>query len=237
MNKCDMSVLESILTENYFKTEEDLVQNLDKWKKGGSDNVLFITGLSGSGKTTKAKELAEKHGAAIFSLDEYDHHRDTMDKKFNFDIIKLIRKKFLEIDDIFNKHEKKINAKILANETVDDNDCFMTDREGKILYHPDVISYIVDSMHKRTDVLFIIEGFQLYAYCPKYMIEHLELPVIIKQTSMFKSMYQRFLRESNIKAQGKIKINFKLSVEFISLLGWYLRDEKRKNLVIKKIKK
>jgi uridine kinase len=46
----------------------DLKLNLELW--GKKYNILFITGLSGSGKTQLSKEISSKNNAKIIHLDE-----------------------------------------------------------------------------------------------------------------------------------------------------------------------
>lgn len=47
------------------------ISNIDKWGKDKDHNALFITGLSGSGKSTIAKFLSDSNGAEIIHLDHY----------------------------------------------------------------------------------------------------------------------------------------------------------------------
>lgn len=48
-----------------------LEYNLDKWSTKKGSNILFITGISGSGKTNFAEKLAEKTGAIHVSTDKW----------------------------------------------------------------------------------------------------------------------------------------------------------------------
>lgn len=57
-----------IVTENTIKTVDDTYLNFDKWKTG-ANNVLFITGLSGSGKSSLSKDLAKEHNAVYIEMD------------------------------------------------------------------------------------------------------------------------------------------------------------------------
>lgn len=45
--------------------------NLDKWGRSKNTNTLYITGMSGSGKSTVSEYLSKKHNAEIINLDSY----------------------------------------------------------------------------------------------------------------------------------------------------------------------
>ena len=53
-----------------FQNADNVEYRLDDWR-AGRVRVLFIGGLSGSGKSTTAKKLAEETGARVVSLDGY----------------------------------------------------------------------------------------------------------------------------------------------------------------------
>jgi hypothetical protein len=55
-------------TEDLKIDRADIEFNVHKFESGES-NVLLVTGFSGSGKTTRASELAEKYDALHFQLD------------------------------------------------------------------------------------------------------------------------------------------------------------------------
>ena len=51
-------------------TGEDFEYRMDEWHNGQA-RVMFLSGLSGSGKTSLGRELAEQSGATLRSLDQY----------------------------------------------------------------------------------------------------------------------------------------------------------------------
>lgn len=63
--------------------------NYDKWGKSKDANVLYLTGLSGSGKSTVAEYLSKKDNAEIINLDSYlspmseDSKIELQNKNFN----------------------------------------------------------------------------------------------------------------------------------------------------------
>lgn len=62
--------------------------NTDKWGKSKDTNIMWVTGISGSGKSTIAKELADKEKADLINIDLYtfktaDKYTKDMSKNFN----------------------------------------------------------------------------------------------------------------------------------------------------------
>lgn len=62
--------------------------NLEKWGKSKNTNVLWISGLPGSGKSSIAKNIAKKENADLIDIDLYtfktaDRYIDKMSKPFN----------------------------------------------------------------------------------------------------------------------------------------------------------
>jgi adenylate kinase family enzyme len=62
--------------------------NVDKWGKTKDTNILWISGLSGSGKSTIAQELAKKNNADVVHMDLYLYstpgkYTNKMSKEFN----------------------------------------------------------------------------------------------------------------------------------------------------------
>lgn len=55
---------------NILFNKAPIVHNYEDWVKGDR-RALFVTGLSGSGKTTAAKSISDKTGAKLVSLDQY----------------------------------------------------------------------------------------------------------------------------------------------------------------------
>lgn len=53
----------------YTESNDDIIINFDKWQKRKNSNVIFITGLPASGKTTLSHELGIRHDAIVLELD------------------------------------------------------------------------------------------------------------------------------------------------------------------------
>ena len=106
--------------------------NFDKWKKSKNNNVLFITGLSGSGKTTYSREISKLYNATIISLDEL-----FIDS--NNTIINKVKDSDIYLDYIKSKHDKNRYDKL-----------------------DKLFSYILNILYNDHNTLYIVEGIQLF---------------------------------------------------------------------------
>lgn len=77
-------------SKNYeLTTDRPTTQkNVDKWGNSKDTNILWVTGISGSGKSTMAKKMADENDADLINIDTYmdktvDKHKDTQSRDFN----------------------------------------------------------------------------------------------------------------------------------------------------------
>lgn len=88
-------------------------------------------------------------------------------------------------------------------------------------YYQKMLEAAIDIMYNDINTLYIVEGVQLFQWFVD--IDYFKnKPIIVKNTSMFKSILRRFKRNGN----GKIYIKEELQNEFLQLLGWYMNDKK-----------
>jgi uridine kinase len=78
--ECYLSYIQEI---NYIFSDDNKIYNFDKWINK-QNNILFIVGLSGSGKTQLGRKLAEKYNVEYIQLDDIDRQ---FRKKLNNDKI------------------------------------------------------------------------------------------------------------------------------------------------------
>ena len=176
---------------------KDIEYNLSQWKKG-NNNVLLITGVSGSGKSTTAYNLANDNKAIVISLDLFEHNNYVFDKPEN-----KISEGMYIIKVYFTK---TYGGKKDWSNTSDE-----IYRKEQIKF----VKYILSYSKKHTDQLFIIEGLQI-GYLGQYLMDEFKnRPCIIKGTSIPKSMIQRMKRDNNI-------FNNKSPYEFIK---WYFNTK------------
>lgn len=95
--------------------------NLDSWGKSKDTNVLYVTGYSGSGKSTKAQEIAKARNAEVIHLDMYleqvgdDSFKSDSNKNFNKFLDKkgFDRKRYLKLIDSKDNDVKKQRWKMI----------------------------------------------------------------------------------------------------------------------------
>lgn len=193
--------------EGYILGEDDFSINMDLWGPG-KHNVLFITGISGAGKTTMAGKIqAEKKHAIHFELDNIEYHFD----KSNTGIIEQLIKEFPEYAKLVADAETKAEA------TGRPIPCKFTD--GKLL--DQLYMRAVEIMHGNPKQLYIAEGVQVYCFAG---LEIVHEPLIMLGASAVKSLIQRLKRTHS--KNGKIDWNAALKDEFFELCRFYATETK-----------
>lgn len=157
--------------ESILKSTDDLVINLDKWKKGTNTNILFITGLSGSGKSTLGRQMAEKYGATLIECDWLDP--EVSEYFENSDIDPVLKDKIRKIVKSGMRPELKWSL-------------------GH--YLEDAVLKVIKICRADKNRLYVLEGIQMYENLSADWLK--TQPLIIKGTSMVTSMRRRSIRES-----------------------------------------
>lgn len=102
---------EEIINENFLFSKKDYYYNFEDWVNDKT-NLLFILGLSGSGKTTISKKLAEKHNATLIEMDklfDWDKlHKENEANPDEFWFERACDSKTLEIIDKYKNSKKKV---------------------------------------------------------------------------------------------------------------------------------
>lgn len=101
-------------SDAYKRIKNSSYANLDKWGKDRDHNILYITGISGSGKSTAAMYLAKKRNAEYVNLDSYtemmskESKNELQNKSFN----KYLDKNVPEWRNVLND-DGKLNYEIV----------------------------------------------------------------------------------------------------------------------------
>ena len=205
--------------ESYIINEKDIYYNKDKFNSG-EINLCFITGHSGSGKSTMGKKL-EDEGVEWIQLDDLQCIAD----RFTMDNLK-------EYGDLiysyFNGEGKKfyVTQKYLV-----DNKIPGSEYEDKL--YPGFVHYAMKYAKSHKDKKFVLEGVWFFCsgedkkawFKPE---EFKDYAFYIKGTSMLISKYRAAKRDAkndsdNKKEEGKaFRNNF-----FKKNWKWYFIDEKR----------
>lgn len=177
-----------------YMESKDRAYNLDKWESKKA-NVIYITGASGSGKSTIARKIAEEYGAEWIPLDAY--FRYGFKKNENRDFDKWIIETVPTLVEYINKIGRKniFAGKELTWDNMfnDDNIDIIRNSLKKLFAYLESKS----SPNKR----FAVEGFQIGAACNASDLSG--KPLIVKGNSFAKTQYRRIKREFDKGARGK----------------------------------
>lgn len=204
----------SIANESVIFSKKNISYKFDLWKTG-KENILFITGLSGGGKTTLANNIADKYNGVVIELDLFQFNRFVYNdykltpEEFLPDKHKII-KKYFDMTYGGKKDFSGISDKIFFDEFI---------KFARWLIYEEIPS---DGRK------FIIEGLQIAGILLSYAPEILEdRPCIIVGTSIIKSIYQRYKRDGRkYLFDGR---------NFYELIKWYFSRDKNLNKYKRKI--
>lgn len=198
MDRIDTFINE-MAQEGFFLSTDHEYINFELWKPG-PHNVLFVTGLSGAGKTTLTEQLEKDHNAEMFELDGIDYHYDSSKSG----IIKMIDREFPEY------------AKAVKESKLDQGIAVNIPNE----MHVKIITRVIDLMHHNPNQLYICEGVQIFQVPDESLVNE---PMIIIGTSTITSFIRRLKRSGG----GKINWSATLKNEFLQLCGWYIDESRR----------
>lgn len=175
-----------------------LYQNLDSWGKSKNTNILYVTGLSGSGKSTTSNNLKDSN-TDVINLDLFLEMNDSRSER-NKNFTKYLEKKYPNYDDISTRKVKS-----------------GTKEFGKAL---DTFQECIDefgSQQYSKGRKVIVEGVQIMddtLYPDKKYFN--DKPLVVMNTNRLKSMYRGMKRD---------EIEFDLE-DFFERLKWYNESSK-----------
>lgn len=173
-----------IIKEEMIFTKKDIVMNIDDFDSGKS-NILFITGLSGSGKTTMSSELCEQYAATKLSLDYFQNYHSIQNDP-RFAKIKASRKNDPML--IWIDKYMKLNPEIKKQSHMFSNIDLVSFKDYFIPFFRWLISEL-----KKDDDRYIIEGLHILLYIPYKDIK--KYPLICINTSATKSLVRHWQRD------------------------------------------
>lgn len=213
-----VKVNESVLNESILINEKDIYYNKDKFYSG-EINLCFITGLSGSGKSTMGRDM-QSHGVENYELDDLWIVAD----RFTFDDLK----KYGDLIYSYFTGEGKKFYKTLKE--VKDEQIPSSEYEDKMF--PGFVHYAMKYAKAHNDRKFVLNGVWLYNEKWFTPDEFKDYAFYIKGTSMIISHIRASKRDS--KDAGS---EFKQRLDFIKRVTrewkWEIIDE----LSIRKFRK
>lgn len=173
-----------VITEEMIFTKKDIVLNIDDFDSGKS-NILFITGLSGSGKTTMSSALCEQYAATKLSLDYFqNYHSIQNDPKFSK--IKASRKNDPML--IWIDKYMKLNPEIKKQSHMFSNIDLVSFKD----YFIPFFKWLIGEL-KKDGGRYIVEGLHILLYIPYKDIK--KYPLICINTSATKSLVRHWQRD------------------------------------------
>ena len=198
------------LNENVILNREDIYYNKDKFDSG-EINLCFITGHSGSGKSTMGREM-QKKGVEHYELDDLQLIAD----RFSMENLK-------EYGDLiysyFNGPGKKF---YVGKDWMKKNSPPESEYEDKL--YPGFVHYAMQYAKAHKDKKFVLEGVWLFNNKWFKPSDFKDYAFYIKGTSMIVSKIRGAKRDSS-DSKGAAR-----AVSFARMMTknwkWYIRDEK-----------
>lgn len=174
---------------NLVFSENDIYLNWDKWITGKS-HVLFVDGLSGSGKSTIAKKMANQYDASYVEIDviafKIVGEKAVNKNHNNFDYIRK-QDPFLW----HYMHVKHISPNFLIHLSVDDE--FRHTDEEEEYKRQEIDKYIHWLCFEQKERV-VIEGGHAGVTLTRNPELYKDFPIIFKGTSLAKSVLRRIIR-------------------------------------------
>jgi len=167
---------ESYIVESYiheiseFKFNQLYKNNVEMFESGGS-NVLFVTGVSGSGKSTMAREIAKITDSVFIELDRFQFYGNS-DK-----------------DSLLDKYYT-LNPNLKQYTKYHWNNC------SNEVFHSEFVKYfewLMNQIKSDKKTKYVVEGIQLYKHIEPDVLK--SYPIIIINKSLQKVYLQRIKRE------------------------------------------
>ena len=199
-----MSIYGTIVQERYIINEKDIYYNKDKFDKG-EINLCFITGQSGSGKSTMAKNIANKDSKVEhYELDDVIWNKESFTMENFKEYGELIytffntvgKKYYYTIEDVKKGKHKPYEGNY-------DEDLIK-----------DFIDYTIKFSKSHKNTKYVIEGIWLFLFIEPEKLK--DYAVYIKGTSALLSKYRASKRDvKKDYPDDKIKRSKKFFKRFI----------------------
>lgn len=189
LKSSDIEGIEESYKDLKSKEHSDVCHNIDLWESGKS-NLLWVTGLSGSGKSTISKEIANTENAIHVELDNLQRAKMDNWTTTKNEVLDSYISSVGGLNGIFTycNSIKDLQWK----DIVSNKDCY---KEFNKFFNY-VIKYAKSNKTKK----FVIEGVQIAMCSTNDMIEKIsKYPVILKMNGPFKT---EFRREKRLVQQG-----------------------------------
>ncbi len=170
-NTNESFIIESSIHEISNFQFNQLYKNNVEMFESGSSNVLFVTGVSGSGKSTMAREIAKRTDSIFVELDRFQFYG-------NSDKSSLLDKYY------------SLNPGLKQYTKYHWNNC------SDEIFHSEFVKFfewLMNQIKSDKKIKYVVEGIQLYKHIESDVLK--SYPIIIINKSLPRVYFQRIKRE------------------------------------------
>lgn len=193
----------SAAMEGKLFSTRDFGWKLSEWSLSECP-ILLVTGLSGSGKTTIAREIAKDHSAILIQLDWYDYYGR------------------YEVDPDDEEYVGWTYVRDAAKAAGVTETTYKEPLAKRYLTFIKFWNLLMDQLYT-VGQLFVVEGIKIYEFVAvdpsKLHWDFFSFPIIVKGTSATRSWWQRSKRDGHVTIGGKNAGAFK------ALSTWFAGDK------------
>ena len=190
------TVLEGI-SDSKYREMNDVFHNVDLWEEGKS-NIIFVAGMSGSGKSTISKDISSQYKADHAELDNLQNAKMNDWNTTGSKVLDIFVERMGGLENLFpycNGLEVVKWKDIVSNE----KECAKTFDE--------CVNFLIDYANSHRNEKIVVEGIQIALYCKDSTLKKLsDYPVIIKMNGPLKTEFRREKR--TIKTGIEMKKDF-----------------------------
>lgn len=169
------------VNEGYIKPDEDIYYNKDKFDSG-EINLCFITGLSGSGKSTMGRNMSSKN------IEHYEMDDVILNDNFTMENFK----EYGGLIYSFFKGPGK-SFKLIKNDDAYNNEVFEDHEEYEKEITSLFVKHAITYAKSHKNIKFVCDGIWIFMFIKPNILEN--CAVYIKGTSSLKSGYRALKRD------------------------------------------
>ena len=175
------SMKESYIEEGYFKSDKDIYYNKDKFDSG-EINLCFITGLSGSGKSTMGRNMSSKN------IEHYEMDDVICNDNFSDDNLK----EYGGLISSFFKGAGK-SFRLIQDDDKHNDSVFNTHKNYEKEITQAFVKHAISYCKSHKGIKYVCDGIWIFMFIKPEQLK--DCAVYIKGTSSIKSGYRALKRD------------------------------------------
>ena len=176
-------IKESVINEGYFKSDKDIYYNKDKFDSG-EINLCFITGLSGSGKSTMGRNMSSKN------IEHYEMDDVICNDNFSDDNLK----EYGGLISSFFKGAGK-SFRLIQDDDKHNDSVFNTHKNYEKEITQAFVKHAISYCKSHKETKYVCDGIWIFMFIKPEQLK--DCAVYIKGTSSIKSGYRALKRDIN----------------------------------------